>query len=186
MSIKSKKRRRYSFDIELELTSLNDVYGDRWGVNRYRKYVISQIEKQDPFGDIEILHPVHLEFQALLTKSQRPFDVMNYASTIKAVEDYMVKNGILAKDSPLFVMSHKTLSPKKSKCCVDMCKFRVTIIEVYAVDSDGNEIIPEKAKEVIKRRKKRVKNRKERIEKQRNPEPLIDIGDMEFNFEDLE
>ena len=185
MSVKSKRRRRHSFDIELELTSLNDVYGSRWRVNKYRQYVISQIEKQDPFGDIEILHPVHLEFQALLTQSQRPFDVMNYASTIKAVEDYMVSNGILAKDSPLFVMSHKTLPPKKSKCCVDICKFRVTIIEVYAVDSDGNEIIPEKAKEVIKRRKKRVEKRKERVEKQRNPEPLINIGDVEFNFKEF-
>lgn len=170
-------KREYNFSIDLDLTSLNEIYGSRWKIDSYRKYIISQVESQNTFKDVEILNPVDFEFRALLTKSQRAFDVMNYASTIKIVEDYMVTNGVIAKDSPLFVRSHKTLTPIKSECCIDNCKFTIKIIEYFKKDDLGIEIIPDKNKKIILKKKKKAILKKK--DKRKNPpKPLKDYGDL--------
>ena len=56
---------------------------------------------------------VHLEFQPMV--SGRRLDIVNYAVTIKVIEDGLVNLGILRQDGANDVLSHRTYPPKKAK-----------------------------------------------------------------------
>lgn len=68
-----------------------------------------------------VTSPVRIIFQPVLgsrkrgtgVKNQRAYDIINYANTIKMIEDRLVKEGVIKNDSKAFVYSHMIEKPIK-------------------------------------------------------------------------
>lgn len=87
-----------------------------------------------------INYPIKMTFYPVLGnnltgRSKRTYDIVNYSSTIKMIEDSLVQIGIIENDDNRFVYSHKTEKPT-----VDRTKGKTGILVVITevVDEDVN------------------------------------------------
>lgn len=77
--------------------------------NKFKVYVEEAIEKYN-IQPISEEYVVNFIWQPVLCKvgHAKSYDMVNYSSSIKMIEDWLVKLGILVNDDSRYVVSHQT------------------------------------------------------------------------------
>jgi len=113
------------------------------------KHVVKAVEE---YKIETITYPVKITFQPILGNNlsgrcKRAYDIVNYAATIKMIEDSLVQLGILENDSNSFVYAHTC-----EKAIIDRTKIRtgmLIIIEEAEIKEDYLDKLLKKNKIVL-------------------------------------
>ncbi len=146
--------RRQAMFIDYIGMSINDFYKLHYTQKSKSKDICMKHVKEaiEEFNISVINYPVKIIFQPILGynlsgRCKRAYDIVNYAATIKMIEDSLVQLGILENDSNKYVYAHTC-----EKAIIDRTKSRtgmLLIIEEAEIKEDYLDKLLKKNKIVL-------------------------------------
>lgn len=110
--------------------SLNKYYAMHFMVKNKQKNkceeIVTKYIESNPL-DLSQYKNFELEFNFNLTSKQRAYDIINYAATIKLIEDRLVHLKIFKNDDNMNIIKHTINKPTKVK---DL-KECITIVKIF-------------------------------------------------------
>lgn len=146
--------RRQALFVDFIAMSINDFYKLHYNQKSKSKEICMRhvIKSVEEFNIEKIDYPVKITFQPILGnnlsgRSKRAYDIVNYAATIKMIEDSLVQLDVLVNDDNKFVYAHTC-----EKAIVDRTVNRtgiLVIIEEQSIKEDYLEKLLKKNKIVL-------------------------------------